>query len=156
MHPSRFSNARLRRSPKSWKIRLGLAEALEALGKASAAEAAFTKAVDLVDGKDPDPGVAYGQFLVRQGRSRDAVPVLEKVLKRFPDSGLAHTQIGRALLEQGAVREAVPHLERAVALIPASAQAHVLLGKAYTRAGRSADAHAQYEAAAKCEQSSRR
>jgi Flp pilus assembly protein TadD len=141
--------------PGSWKIHLGIAEALEALGQA-AAENAFNKAIDLAKGADPEPAVAYAQFLVRQGRTPDALPVLERAVRRFPDSSSARIQLGRALLEQGSVEAAISHLERAISLAPDSAQAHLLLAKAYTRAGRTAEARIHYEAAARFEPSSRR
>lgn len=137
------------RQPNSWRVRLGIAQALEALGRAEEAEKAFKKALSMCRDSDPGPGVALGLFLVRQGRFGEATVPLQEVLKRFPNSADAHIHLGRALLEAGNVADAVPHLERAVALAPDSAQAHLLLAKAYVRAGRAAEAQPHFEAAAR-------
>ena len=132
-----------------WKVRLARAQALEAMGNADRADKEFRESVALCRGIDAGPGVAYGLFLVRQGRAAEAIAPLEEVLKRFPGSADAHTYLGRALLESGRLTEAIPHLERAVALAPASAQAHLLLAKAYVRSGRAGDAEGHFELAAK-------
>jgi tetratricopeptide (TPR) repeat protein len=141
--------------PGSWKVRLGIAQALEALGRAGAAEKEFQQALSLARQSDPQPGVAWGRFLVRQGRFDEAIAPLEEVLKRFPSSAEAHVQLGRALLEQVKLAEAIPHLERAVAIDPRSAQGHLLLANAYVRAGRAAEAQPHFEAAARNEETSR-
>jgi Tfp pilus assembly protein PilF len=141
--------------PKSWKIHLGIAQALEALGQAEEAEEEFKRTLSLSQNKDPGPGAAYALFLVRQGRFEEASGPAEEVLKRFPESAEAHIQLGRTLLERGKVADAIPHFERAVAIEPASAQAHLLLAKAYVRAGRLPEAQPHFEAAARYEEGSR-
>lgn len=139
----------------SWKVHLGIAQAQEALGQAAAAEKEYKIALSMSAGEDPKPGVAYGLFLIRQGRFEEAMAPLEQVLRRFPRAAEAHIYLGRALLEQGRTADAVPYLEQAVALAPASAQAHLLLGKAYARVGRSAEARPHFDAAARYEEGSR-
>ncbi len=131
-----------------WKVRLAMAQALEALGNADRAAVEFRESVTMCRGSDAGPGVAYGLFLLRQGRMDEAVAPLEEVLKRFPASAEAHTYLGRALLESGKLAEAVPHLERAAELAPKSAQAHLLLAKAYMRSGRAEEARKHFELAA--------
>jgi tetratricopeptide (TPR) repeat protein len=126
-----------------------MGQALEAIGNAERAEKEFRESIALCHGADAGPEVAFGLFLVRQGRAADAIVPLEDALRRFPASADAHTYLGRALLESGRLDAAIPHLERAVALAPSSAQAHLLLAKAYVRAGRAAEAQAHLEAAAK-------
>jgi tetratricopeptide (TPR) repeat protein len=137
--------------PKSWKIRLGIAQALEAQGKAAQAGQSYQGALSLCANRDPAPGAGYGRFLVRQGRLKEAIPALETVLSRFPNAPEALTQLGRALLEDGQTAAAIPRLESATALAPRSAQAHLLLAKAYVKAGRVAEAQPHFEAAAKYE-----
>jgi Flp pilus assembly protein TadD len=138
-----------RTGSNSWKVQLGMAQALEALGRADEAERDFRRSLETARGRDPGPAVGLGLFLVRQGRGAEAIPVLEDALKRFPNSADAHTHLGRALLENGQTNDAIPHLERAVALAPASPQAHLLLAKAYVRAGRAEAAREHFDAAAK-------
>ncbi len=141
--------------PNSWKIHLGIAQALEGLGKAAEAEKEFRGTLLLGQTSDPQPSVALGLFLVRQGRSAEAIGLLDEVLRAFPSSAEAHLQLGRALLEQDKIAQALPHLEQAAKAQPASAQAHTLLAKAYVRSGRAADAQTHFEAAAKLEESGR-
>jgi tetratricopeptide (TPR) repeat protein len=128
------------------KVQLAAAQSLEALGRADEAEKAYKNS--LSDG-DPKPGVAYGLFLVRQGRFIEAVTPLRSVLARFPKNSEAHTYLGRALLEQGEIANSITHLELAVKIDPRSAQAHLLLAKAYVRAGRADKAKPHFEAAAR-------
>jgi Flp pilus assembly protein TadD len=135
----------------SWKVHLGVAQALEALGRPDEAEKKFRQALSLCRNSDPQPGIAYAHFLLRQGRVTDAIVALEEILKRFPTSAEANTHFGRALLEQGNVAGAIQRLERAVAADPASAQAHLLLAKAYVRVGRTAEAQPHFDAAASYE-----
>jgi tetratricopeptide (TPR) repeat protein len=138
-----------KKDSRSWKVRLGIAQALEALGRAPEAAKLFKESIALARQSSPQPGSSYGLFLLRQGRAEEAIAALQGVLKNFPDAAEANMLMGRALLEQGKVEPAIPHLERAVTLDPTSAQAHLLLAKAYVRAGRTADAQPHFEAAAR-------
>lgn len=142
-------------SPGTWKIHLAIAQALEAMGRAGESEREFRAALSLAQNNDPQPGVAFGLFLVRQGRLTEAAGPLDEVLKRFPACADAHLYLGRALLEQEKAAASIPHLERAVELQSGSAQAHLLLAKAYVRSGRSADAEPHFQAAARLDQLAR-
>ena len=135
--------------PRNWRARLARAESLDALGRATPAEAEYRQAITLCRNADPKPAVGYAQYLVRQGRAFDAIPALEEALAAHGRNAEVQIWMGRALVETNRIRDAVPHLERAVALAPSSAQAHLLLAKAYTRLGRQADARPHFELAAK-------
>lgn len=138
-----------RADPGNWQVRLARAQAADGTGDAALADREFREAMALCRARDASAPVAYGVFLVRQGRSADAVPVLEEAVKRDPRSGEAETYLGRVLLEGGSAEKALPHLTRAVKLAPQSAQAHLLLAKAYLRLGRAAEAQQHFELAAK-------
>jgi len=138
----------LRKAAAGWRVSLGIAQALEALGRASEAEPEFRKALAMCRDVDPQPGVAWGQFLIRQGRQGEALAPLEAVLTRFPKSAEAHTHLGRVWLDRGDHAAAITHLKQAVASDPRSAQAHLLLAKAYVLAGRPADAQPHFQEAA--------
>jgi tetratricopeptide (TPR) repeat protein len=138
----------LRRAPAGWRVSLGIAQALEALGR-NESEAEFRKALAACRDADPQPGVAFAQFLIRQGRQTEAVAPLETVLKRFPRSAEAHTHLGRLLLDRGDHSAAIDHLRQAVAIDEKSAQAHLLLANAYVQAGRQQDAKPHFEEAAR-------
>ena len=81
-------------------MRLAIAQALDALGRAAEAEGDFHRALKLVNHSDPEPAVALGLFLLRQGRPDEAIPVLAQVLKSFPANADARMYLGRALLEK--------------------------------------------------------
>jgi len=121
----------LRRTvPSAESYRL-LALSLEALGQAAEAGDAFREALRLNRGgaPDEDPGIDYGVFLTRQGHADQAIAPLEQVLKRHPDAGRAHLELGCSLLGLDRLAEAAGHLERALELHPDGERAHLLLEK---------------------------
>lgn len=128
----------LRNDKRSGRIHRIIALSLEGLGRAPEAEASFQEAIRLERDSpaDEDPGIDYGVFLFRQGRSEAALSPLEAALARHPASPRAHLEWGRALLALDRAEAAVLHLEQAVALNPESSRAHLLLGKAYLRLGK--------------------
>lgn len=138
----------LRRAPASWRVTLGIAQALEALGRASEAEPEFRKALVSCRDTDPQPGVALGQFLIRQGRQAEAMAPLEVVVKRFPRAAEAHIHLGRVFLDRNETASAIEHLKLAVSIDPRSAQAHLLLAKAYVQSGRPDEAKPHFQEAA--------
>jgi Flp pilus assembly protein TadD len=142
----------LAKAPNSWKVHLGMAQALEALDRAPQADTEFRKSVSLCSDRDPQPGTAYGRFLIRQGQFEAAVAPLTAVLGRYPGNSEAHTHLGRAMLERGQLEAAIAHFELAVQLNPTLGQAHLLLAKAYVRSGRAAEAQPHFEAASRYEQ----
>jgi tetratricopeptide (TPR) repeat protein len=130
----------LRRALKSSETVEGhrlLALSLEAAGRTAEAEPEFAAALRL-GGKTPpdeDPGIDYGVFLYRQGRTVEALAPLGAAVERHPDSGRAHLELGCVLLSLDRLDEAARHLERSLALHD-SARAHQLLGKTYLRQGK--------------------
>jgi Flp pilus assembly protein TadD len=112
-----------------------------ALGDTRESERQFLEAIrvyrDSATGEDPK--IDYGAFLVRQGRSEEALDSLEKAVKASPKSVRANMELGKALLHLGKLKPAVVHLEKAVALAPNAWAARLLLGKAYLQLGRTAD-----------------
>jgi protein O-GlcNAc transferase len=134
--------------PRSWRVRLARAQSLEAAGRAPEAEKQFTESLALSRGADPQPGTAFGLFLIRQGRVAEAIAPLEEVVKRFPSETDANIHLGRALVEQGRNDAAIARFEQALAASPGSGQAHLLLAKALVRAGRSTEAQPHFQAAA--------
>lgn len=139
----------LRKAAPGWRASLGIAQSLEALDRASDAEAEFRKALAMCRDADPQPAVALGVFLIRQGRQTEAFAPLEAVVKQHPKSAEAHTQFGRVLLDRGDHAAALDHLKQAVAIDPKSAQAHLLLANAYIHVGRPQDAQPHFEEAAR-------
>lgn len=101
------------------RVELGLGQALEALGRYGEAESWYQRAMARPGGAQR---LAYGRFLIRQGRATEAIPVL-KGAAPAPD---VHFELGRALAETGRLGEAVAELDRALALEPGHEAARVL------------------------------
>jgi arylsulfatase A-like enzyme/Tfp pilus assembly protein PilF len=78
---------------------------------------------------------------------REAVPLLEQVLKADPSMAVANLQLGRALNRLDHYAEAIPWLRKAVELTPRSADAHFELGSALQEMGDSKATVEQFEAA---------
>lgn len=127
------------------KARVHRAAALNfvGLGQPENAEIHFQAAVrsdsDQAPGSE-DPRVDYGAFLIRQGRTADALPLLEKAVKVKPKSGRAHAELGKALLDAGKAEAAAKSLQRAVALDPSAWATRLILGRAYLQLGRAQEA----------------
>jgi Flp pilus assembly protein TadD len=127
----------------AWRSHRGLALAFEALGQAQDAEQHFLKAIRLSRGRaraEEDPRVDHGVFLMRQGRTVDALPPLEAAVKSHPSSPRARFELGRALAQFGRLDAAVIHLREAVEQDARHWAAHLLLGRTLLRLGRAAEA----------------
>jgi Tfp pilus assembly protein PilF len=74
--------------------------------------------------------VPAGLFFVveSKGSVSPRLRIYEDVLGAFPDSAMAHYQMGRELQDMGRFREAKVHYERTLALAPDMLPAHVFLG----------------------------
>ena len=131
------------------KARIHRAAALNlvGLGQPEKAEIQFQAAVrsylDHAPGPE-DPRVDYGAFLVRQGRTEDALPLLEKAAKAKPGSARAHAELGKALLDAGKAQAAAKSLERALALDPSAWAIRLILGRAYLQLGRTQEADREF------------
>lgn len=130
----------LAQDSKPWRVRLGIAQAEEALGRASDAEADFrsaineySKAVASLRGRPEfDPRLHYAVFLFRQGRTEAALSPARASVSDYPRSGRAHFEVGRILYQLGNLAEAHASLVRAVEL-NAGEPAVLLLRKLETR-----------------------
>jgi Flp pilus assembly protein TadD len=113
------------------------------LGLNQDAERHFREAMRLyrpsTGASQPDPRLDYGSFLIRQGRTQDALEMLQQSATAAPGSARAHAELGRALLELDRPAEALAQLKNAVDLDPTGWAARLLLGKAYLRLGRTAE-----------------
>src|SRR5262249_40107958 len=123
------------------KARIHRAAALNlvGLGQPEKAESQFQAAVRSYSDNAPgttDPRVDYGAFLVRQGRTEDALRLLEKAIKVNPGSARAHAELGKALLDAGKAEAAAESLQRALALDPSAWATRLILGRAYLQLGR--------------------
>jgi len=129
------------RAEKSSKVHRAAALNMLALGETANCESHFLEAIRLYrnSSTEEDPKIDYGAFLVRQGRTAEALGPLEKAATASPKSVRANMELGKALLYSGKLKPAVLHLEKAVALDPNAWSARLLLGKAYLQLGRTAE-----------------
>jgi tetratricopeptide (TPR) repeat protein len=136
-------------------VRLGIAQSLEALGRAREAEAEFQAAIREHSQLQPanrgradfDPRLHYAVFLYRQGRTEEARTPADAVARDHPNSPRARYEAGRILHQLGDLEAAARELEAAVQL-GHGAPAHLLLGKVYMRVGKAAEAQKHLEAGA--------
>jgi tetratricopeptide (TPR) repeat protein len=132
---------------RPWLVHLGIAQALEALGRDAEAAREFDVAVrtwsaaprDARGTADYDPRMHQAVFLFRQGKVADALGPARAAVADFPSAGRPRFELGRVLYQLGELETAAAELEKAVAYGHGS-PAHLLLGKTYLRLGRAADA----------------
>lgn len=121
-----------------------MGQSLDALGRNEEAERYFRSAMARKDAHLRGARIAYGQFLLRQGRVDEALRALESAQE--PESPEGLIEYARALMQAGDAERAAVKLERLVEISPRDPAARFLLGKAYRRLGRSADAVRQEQA----------
>ncbi len=127
---------------KLWRVHVGLALALEALGRVEQAEQNIRLAIASSHGQarpEEDPRIELGAFLVRQGRAADALAPLAEAVTALPMSARSHFELAKALSQLNRLEPAAANLEKALALEPSHWAAHLLLGKLYYRLGRPKD-----------------
>jgi tetratricopeptide (TPR) repeat protein len=128
------------------------AERLQALGYVTSA-ATQSDAQQKETGSDPKDKIEVANWLhqallaVDDERYKDAVPLLQQVLKQEPGLALATLELGRALNGLGNFSQALPWLQKAVELNPQSGRAHFELGVALGETGDWGGSAAQLEVA---------
>lgn len=137
----------LRHAPPALLPRVHRAAGLNemALGNDTEAERYLRRAVALATGANEDPRVDLGAFLFRQGRLKEAEPLLESAAAAKAAPARALLEYGRLLLQTGRPERAVSYLEAAVARNPEESNPHLLLGRAYQRLGRMAEAERELQ-----------
>ncbi|MBX3436032.1 MAG: tetratricopeptide repeat protein [Planctomycetaceae bacterium] len=106
-------NAVLGEQPENFEAVIGLARVEQAVGETEAAEAGFRKALAL----RPDSAAALhalGQFQLSQGRTGDALPLLNKAVLAQPNEKAYRFDLAVALAQSGDVNAALPHFKRTV------------------------------------------
>ncbi|MGE5644158.1 MAG: tetratricopeptide repeat protein [Acidobacteriota bacterium] len=96
---------------------------------------AYREALKLAPG-DADLELGLAAALGKARDYKSAAQIVERLIKRAPDSPLLNFLYGDSLLMQSQPEPAVPYLERAVRLEPENLQARASLGLALARAGK--------------------
>jgi len=121
----------LRLDPLKARAEAGIAQCLEALGQDREAEHRFRSALRRTDGSLNIARIAYGRFLVHQGRATEAIPILEAA--QSPESPDAHYQLALAFFQADRIAQSIPPLERVLQLDPQNEAARLLLDRARRR-----------------------
>ncbi|MBW2057277.1 MAG: tetratricopeptide repeat protein [Deltaproteobacteria bacterium] len=90
-----------------------------------------------------------GVSLSKEGRSEEALSLLKKAVRIYPDYGDAYYNMGILYLGQGQLQEAAEAYTRAIEINPGDAAAHMNLGNIYMRQGRLSAAIHELEEAVK-------
>jgi tetratricopeptide (TPR) repeat protein len=110
----------------------------EGLNRTSDAETAFRTAIAWESGatqKSEQPYLNLGMLLMQEGRTKEALPQLERAAQLAPSNPKTQEQLGRAYQQAGQPNHAQAALERAVALAPSVAGLHFQLGMVYRQEG---------------------
>lgn len=127
--------------PDDATLRANAARCLIALGDAHRTARRFAEAArDYHEAgglapDDPAGPLREGLALYEGLRDRDAAAVLEPLVARWPDLGVAHDLLARTLYRLGDNARAIRHWERALALEPENADARAALERARKEEG---------------------
>ncbi len=128
-------------------------ENLAALGYASSNSANTSQ--NSLEGADPKDKIGVsnilheGMIAVEDGRYREAIPLLQRVLDDSPSISVAQMQLGIALAKVRRYPEAIAALRKAVQLLPDAIQAQYELGLALFETGAWQDSAPYFEFVAK-------
>lgn len=117
--------------PLKARAETALGQSHEALGQPTQAERYFQSALRRRDAFQQPARLAYGLFLIRQGRAPEAIPILESAQR--PESADSRYHLGLALSQSDRLPEALAALQRAVALDSNHEASFLLLGKVKAR-----------------------
>lgn len=120
--------------PDSARANFEYAYHLQKQGKIPEAEARFQRAM-AADPKYEEPFFFYGNLLVDQGRSADAIQYLQAAIRNRNDYVPARVVLARALMNEQKWQEAIAGLNETIALDPKHPQPHLLLSQIYFRLG---------------------
>lgn len=129
------------------RVHENLGLAYEAAGRASEAEAAYKRAVELSK-TGHRPRLAYGVFLFKHGRLREGLPMLREALRLDPNSIDTRFELARALYQAESYSEAVKVLS--VPVPPDQCRIHNLRGRILLRMGDAGKAMGEFDAFRSC------
>lgn len=113
-------------------------------GRLAEAEAGYRRAL-AVDAENPDALYLLGTVKLQQGQAGEALPLLERSVRRRGKDPHARAALGTALLECGRAEEAIRAFRRALDIEPRHADALHNLGNALAGLGRHGEARRAFE-----------
>jgi len=139
-------------APGQTRMRVHLAEVLGELNETDEAIQQFQRCAEETPG-DAGLFAAWAKCLVRQGRTAEARPILERALKIASMHFEALRQLGELELAEGRYQAALPPLQAAASLRPFDTTTRNALGKTLQALGKADEARPHLEYAAAAEES---
>lgn len=116
-----------------------LGDLLREKGRAKAASMEYRKASEAADALTPVIEVKLARALMADGRTEEAAPVLEELVRYYPFYPTAHVALGEVWAGRNAWEEARAAFEQAAAINAFDPTVHVRLAEAYAALGRPED-----------------
>jgi len=123
----------------------------KASGKSQEAQETLQGVLPLLAAQ-PESHEQVSMLLFSQGMFREAVPVLDAAVRRFPKSETALANLAQAELQIGELENALEHAQRALAL-KETAQGHILLADIFERSHQPLAAIEHYQLAVRMDPS---
>ena len=140
-----------RLNPDYFSVHLGVAQALDALGRRDEAITENETALKL-NPYNPEAASALGDiYFIELGQLPKAIEYYQTALRIDPGNVAAHYELGSIFYRTGQFPDAANQLEKALQAEPGSAQGHSLLGKVYLKLQRLPDAAEQFGQAVQIE-----
>lgn len=139
-------------APHQTRMRVRLAEVLGELNETDEAIRQFQRCADETP-NDAGLYAAWAKCLIRQGRTADARPILERALKIASMHFEALRQLGELELAEGRYHAALPPLQAAASQRPYDTTTRNALGKTLQALGKADEARPHLEYAAAAEES---
>jgi Flp pilus assembly protein TadD len=133
-------------APKSIKAEENLGLTFDMELQLPKAEAALRTAVGWADEGPSDewPYLNLGAYLIHHNRSAEALPFLEKAVKRNAKDAACHEKLGRALVDSGQTAAGISELQTAAELDSQNPKIHFELGQAFRTVGERDKAAAEF------------
>lgn len=126
-------------TPPGLNLRLQNALGLHRAGRLLEAKAAYEGVLAQAPG-NPDVLHLLGTLTTQLGRPAEAIPLLERAVKRLPKSAPCHSHLADALAAAGRGRDAESAWRKALRLVPRDAEANFNLAGHLAQSGRWAEA----------------
>ena len=141
---------RVRKNPNDATGHLLLGHAYIRGGKSKSAIVSLEEAIRLGQGYDSYDSSAYEALSIAYsflGQKQNALTILKKAIKIFPNDGNLHSSLGLNYLDLNQFEEAIASCNEAIKINPNNPKAHGPLGRAYQELGRNNKAIMHYKKA---------
>ncbi len=141
----------LKIDPQNIRAQYNLGRVYELLKQPEAAVEAYQKAISLqtnASSKDASPYLYLGMLLRRQGKAKDAAPLLKTAMDLNASNRMAPRELGLAYESLGRYNEAAWALKKAIDLDPGDTSLHFFLGRVDREGGQMTESEKEFSLAA--------